>query len=147
MKVIDLLNIWVKDRNKLPEKIKIDNKVFEYDEGCNLYKTPDEDCYLIQNYLNCVERLDGEVEAIEENKEIKELDEMQIINARPELNAIKINELVQAVNKINKQLEEQETEDIEIAERELNKIFKERGESKDDKENNIPKNRKSEDKQ
>ena len=68
MKVIDLLNIWVKDRNKLPEKIKIDNKVFEYDEECNLYKTPDKDCYLIQNYLDCVERLDREVEVIEEKQ-------------------------------------------------------------------------------
>lgn len=85
MKVIDLLNIWVKDRNKLPEKIKIDNKVFEYYEECNLYKTPDEDCYLIQNYLNCAERLYREVEIIEQNKEIEELpnelinDEMSIL--------------------------------------------------------------------
>ena len=106
MKIIDLLNIWVEDRNKLPEKIKIEDKIFEFDKGCNLYKAPDEDCFLIQNYLTCAERLYAKVEVIEENKEIKELDEMQIINARPELNAIKINELVQAVNKINKQLEE-----------------------------------------
>lgn len=35
----------------------------------------------------------------------------------------KINELVRAVNKINKQLEEQETEDIDTVERELNKMF------------------------
>lgn len=62
-------------------------------------------------------------EIIEENKEIEELDEMQIINARPEINAKKINELVRAVNKINKQLEEQKTEDIETVERELNKMF------------------------
>ena len=132
MKVIDLLNIWVKDRNKLPEKIKIDNKVFEYDEGCNLYKTPDEDCYLIQNYLNCVERLYGEVEVKEENEEIIEELPNELMNDDWQYYTIKfykkINELVQAVNKINKQLEEQETEDIETAERELNKIFKERGE-------------------
>ena len=132
MKVIDLLNIWVKDRNKLPEKIKIDNKVFEYDEGCNLYKTPDEDCYLIQNYLNCVERLYGEVEVTEENEEIIEELPNELMNDDWQYYTIKfykkINELVQAVNKINKQLEEQETEDIETAERELNKIFKEREE-------------------
>ena len=130
MKVIDLLNIWVKDRNKLPEKIKIDNKVFKYDEGCNLYKTPDEDCYLIQNYLNCVERLYGEVEVTEENEEIIEELPNELMNDDWQYYTIKfykkINELVQAVNKINKQLEEQETEDIETAERELNKIFKER---------------------
>ena len=62
-------------------------------------------------------------EVIEENKEIEELDEMQIINARPEINAKKINEIVRAVNKINKELEEQQTEDINIVERELNKMF------------------------
>lgn len=132
MKIIDLLNIWVKDRNKLPEKIKIDNKVFEYNKECNLYKTPDEDCYLIQNYLNCVERLYGEVEVTEENEEIIEELPNELMNDDWQYYTIKfykkINELVQAVNKINKQLEEQETEDIETAERELNKIFKERGE-------------------
>ena len=62
-------------------------------------------------------------EVIEENKEIEELDNMELINARPEVNAIKINELVRAVNKIKKQLEEQETEDIDTVERELNKMF------------------------
>ena len=123
MKIIDLLNIWVTDKTKLPKKIKIDNEIFEYDEGCNLYKALNEDCFLIQNYLTCVEKLYEEVEAIEENKKIEELDEIQIINARPEVNAIKINELVRAVNKINKQLEEQKTEDIETVERELNKMF------------------------
>lgn len=39
------------------------------------------------------------------------------------MNAIKINELVREVNKINKQLEEQETEDIDTVERKLNKMF------------------------
>ena len=123
MKIIDLLNIWVTDRTKLPKKIKIGNKTFLYNEGLNLYVTPDKQCYLIQNYLDCIGKLNKKVEVIEENKEIEELDEMQIINARPEVNAEKINELVRAINKINKQLEEQETEDIDTVERELNKMF------------------------
>ena len=106
MKIIDILNIWVTDKTKLPKKIKVEEKIFEYHKASNLYITPDDNYFLISSYLDCAERLDREVEVIEENKEIKELDEMQIINARPELNAIKINELVQAVNKINKQLEE-----------------------------------------
>ena len=106
MKVIDLLNIWVEDRNKLPKKIKIDNEIFEYDEGCNLYKALNEDYFLIQDYLDCVERLHKEVEVTEENKQIEELDNMELINARPEVNAIKINELVRAVNKLNKGREE-----------------------------------------
>ncbi len=74
MKVIDLLNIWVEDRDKLPEKIKIEDKIFEFDKGCNLYKVPDEDSFLIQNYLTCAEMLYKEVEVIEENKEIEELE-------------------------------------------------------------------------
>lgn len=49
---------------------------------------------------------EADFEVIEENKEIEELDEMQIINARPEVNAEKINELVRAINKINKEREE-----------------------------------------
>lgn len=71
---------------------------------------------------------EADFEVIEENKEIKELDNMELINAKPEVNARKINEIVRAVNKINKQLEEQETEDIDTVERELNKMFKEREE-------------------
>ena len=78
MKVIDLLNIWVEDRDKLPEKIKIEDKIFEFDKGCNLYKVPDEDSFLIQNYLTCAEMLYKEVEVIEENKEIEEIDTTKI---------------------------------------------------------------------
>lgn len=73
MKIIDILNIWVTDRTKLPKKIKVENEVFEYDEGCKLYKALNEDYFLIQDYLDCVERLHKEVEVTEENKEIEEL--------------------------------------------------------------------------
>ena len=106
MKVIDLLNIWVEDRNKLPKKIKVEEKIFEYHEAGNLYITPNGNYFLISSYLDCAERLNREVEVIEENKEIKELDDLELINARPEVNARKINELVQAVNKLNKEREE-----------------------------------------
>ena len=30
MKIIDLLNIWVEDRNKLPKKIKVDDETYIY---------------------------------------------------------------------------------------------------------------------
>ena len=72
-------------------------------------------------------------EVIEENKEIKELYEHKTINYTQtdiRANREKINELVREVNKIKKQLEEQETEDIDTVERELNKMFKEEGKSK-----------------
>lgn len=52
------------------------------------------------------ENMHKDFEVIEENREIEELDNMELINARPEVNAIKINELVRAVNKINKEREE-----------------------------------------
>ena len=105
MKIIDLLNIWVEDRNKLPKKIKVDDETYVYDNGLDLYKIPKKDYFLISDYLDCIERIYTNVEVIEENKEIEELDNMELINARPEVNAIKINELVRAVNKLNKERE------------------------------------------
>ena len=125
MKIIDLLNIWVKDKTKLPKKVKVDNEIFEYEEDCNLYKTPDKDCYLIQTYLTCMEKLYEEVEVIEEEEieeEIEEIDELRIagitteemeseIKLKEVLNDTlydikeKINELVRAVNKLNKERE------------------------------------------
>ena len=104
MKVIDLLNIWVEDRNKLPKKIKVEEKIFEYHEAGNLYITPNDNYFLISSYLDCAERLNREVEVIEENKEIEELSIDEIDNKVTLKN--KINELVRAVNKINKEREE-----------------------------------------
>lgn len=109
MKVIDLLNIWVEDRNKLPKKIKVEEKIFEYHEAGNLYITPNDNYFLISSYLDCVERLNREVEVIEENREIKELEisesNTEIIDDFVIKNREKINELVRAVNKINKERE------------------------------------------
>ncbi len=68
--------------------------------------------------------IDIDFKVIEEKKEIEELDEMQIINTRPEVNAEKINELIRAVNKINKDLEELEPYDIEVSERDINDAIK-----------------------
>lgn len=113
MKVIDLLNIWVENRNKLPEKIKIEEKIFEYHEAGNLYITPNGNYFLISSYLDCAERLNREVEVIEENKEIEEIDTTKIFEFTMDSvfewnNEMedKINELVRAVNKINKEREE-----------------------------------------
>ena len=82
MKVIDLLNIWVEDRNKLPKKIKVEEKIFEYHEAGNLYITPNGNYFLISSYLDCAERLNREVEVIEGNEEIEEkLDWEEIIDS------------------------------------------------------------------
>ena len=76
---------------------------------------------------------EADFEVIEENKEIKELNKISYnefkytdTKHRFDLTNIeydKINELVREVNKIKKQLEEQETEDIDTVKRELNKMF------------------------
>ena len=103
MKIIDLLNIWVEDRNKLPKKIKVDNETYVYDNQLDLYKIPRKDYFLISNYLNCIERIYTNVEVIEENKEIEELNDNDIYDYNHL--QLKINELVQAVNKLNKERE------------------------------------------
>ena len=128
MKIIDSLN-KINNNEEVPEKIKFNGIVFEYDKRQQEYNYKNDDGYyetllyrvMTTHFIRSLLR--AEVEVIEENKEIEELDNMELINARPEVNAIKINELVRAVNKINKQLEEQQTEDIDTVERELNKMF------------------------
>ena len=104
MKIIDLLNIWVEDRNKLPKKIKVDDEIYVYDKQTNLYKIPKKKYFLISDYLDCIEKIYENVEVIEENKEIKELTDIDTYYSDHLLS--KINELVRAVNKINKEREE-----------------------------------------
>ena len=106
MKLIDLLNIWVNNKDKLPKKIKIKNRIFEYHEFGNLYLTSDESCFLITDYLDCVEKLSREVEVIEENKEIGEFKTEYTMRNMDIQFQDKINELVRAVNKLNKEREE-----------------------------------------
>ena len=109
MKIIDILNIWVEDRNKLPKKIKVDDEIYVYDEQTNLYKIPGKNYFLISDYLDCIEKIYENVEVIEVNKEIEELGTLtpqsetykSVVDNRD-----KINELVRAVNKLNKEREE-----------------------------------------
>lgn len=130
MKVIDILN--AKANGTLKDGFK-----FRY--GNDDYKYKKEIDAIIDSYesdLGCehiVEQiLNDEVEVIEENEEIEELPN-RLLTGKDWTPFIiehhnKINELVRAVNKINKQLEEIETEDTDTVERELNKMFKEREE-------------------
>ena len=129
MKIIDILNKMANGELEDEFKFCLEDEVYTYTKEDNSIR---DKCHnkigqtkIIETYLNKEVLLfkDNNQEVIEENKKIEELDEIQIINARPEVNAIKINELIRAVNKINKQLEEQKTEDIETVERELNKMF------------------------
>lgn len=119
MKVIDLLN-KINKGEEIPEKVKYEDTIFEYDNNrkeyihkvddwCSetlLFKITNEHTHFIQDLLK------AEVEVIEENKEIEELGEY--FDSTAELNdralaienRIKINELVRAVNKLNKEREE-----------------------------------------
>ena len=105
MKIIDILNKMANGELEDGFKFKYDNDTYKYnkkeDETVSI-----EHGVCLGNYYTVEGILNNEVEVIEENKEIEELDEMQIINARPEINAMKINELVRAVNKLNKEREE-----------------------------------------
>lgn len=111
MKIIDLLN-KINNNEEVPEKVKYEDTIFEYDKSQKEYNYKKDNGYyetllyrvMTTHFIEVLLRAD--VEVIEENEEIKELDNMELINARPEVNAIKINELVRAVNKINKEREE-----------------------------------------
>ena len=112
MKIIDILN-------KMANRTLEDGFKFCFKNEVYTYKKEDDSirdihfCRIgqrkvLENHLNEEVLLfkESDVEIIEENKEIEELDNTELTNARPEVNAIKINELVRAVNKINKEREE-----------------------------------------
>lgn len=101
----------------------LEGSYFIYDEGSFVFPIYKPDGTEYYGNVELHDLINFSFKVIEEKKEIEELDNMKLINARPEVNAIKINELVRAVNKINKQLKEQQTEDIDTVERELNKMF------------------------
>ena len=135
MKVIDLLNKMANDADYRPTVV-FTRVTFTYNTIVGDYENDrDSDYGIFANYV-IAKILNDEVEVIEENKEIEELgfieETVEYCDGSGYTNteaasAIdmhkKINELVRAVNKINKQLEEQETEDIDTVERELNKMF------------------------
>ena len=111
MKIIDLIN-KINNNEEVPEKVKYEGIIFEYDKSQKEYNHKKDNGYyetllyrvMTTHFIDVLLRAD--VEVIEENKEIKELDDLELINARPEVNARKINELVQTVNKLNKEREE-----------------------------------------
>ena len=111
MKIINILN-KINNNEEVPEKIKFDDIVFELEENKKEYSFQHENgdyetlLYRVMTTHFIDVLLKAEIEVIEENKEIEELDNMELINARPEVNAIKINELIRAVNRLNKEREE-----------------------------------------
>ena len=128
MKIIDILNKMA--NGELEDGFKFNfGDTYTYNKNTDSIK--DKEGIAIGN-IYCIENiLDCKVEVIEEKKKIEELHEYKNIGYSEcdiKTNREKINEVIRAVNKINKQLEEIETEDTDTVERELNKMFKEREE-------------------
>ena len=117
MKIIDILN-KINNNEEVPEKIKFDDTVFEYDKEQKEYNHRKDDGFyetllyrvMTTHFIDVL--LEAEVEVIEENKEIEEIDTTKIFEFTMDSvfewnNEMedKINELVRAVNKINKERE------------------------------------------
>lgn len=87
---------------KKGDKIKcISNMIgLEYGKEYEVLKPLDDAVILcgIKDYAY----FDCDFKKIEHIKKIKKLDDMQIINARSEVNAEKINEIIEIVNKLSK---------------------------------------------
>ena len=119
MKVIDILN-KINNGEEVPEKIRFNDIEFEYDKEQGEYSHETDDGYfetllydvLDTHFINNLLR--AEVEVIEENKEIEELEilesDRKVMAVFVIKNREKINELVRAVNKINKEREENKNE-------------------------------------
>lgn len=111
MKVIDLLK-KIENGENIPQKIKVYQEVFEWDILEHYYKRSNGDDLLeLCTIFNTGELLSMEVELIEDEIDIDSIGELKSVTNNIDgtvciLN--KINELVQAVKQINKEVKELE---------------------------------------
>lgn len=110
IKIIDLLN-KISNGEKIPEKIKYKNKIWEYDEYSNDYKS-EYTCLFekLFDYKRTIEFINDETEIIEEPKKIEKITVREKTLGFPngewtarnmdKAFAIKINELIDEVNKL-----------------------------------------------
>ena len=140
MKIIDILNKMANGTLENGFKFCLEDEVYIYTKGDNSirdkYHNKIGQTKIIETYLNKEVLLfkDNNQEVIEENKEIEELNKISYdefkhtdTKHRFDLTNIeydKINELVRAVNKINKDLEKTQTLNIEIDEETINNAIK-----------------------
>lgn len=102
IKIIDLL-VKIANGEQVPEKIKYNNKIWEYDAYSNDYKG--EDIWLFEElfeYRRTIEFINDEVEIIEEPKKIEKID-FRTLNTQKEKNrAMKdtINKLIDEINNL-----------------------------------------------
>ena len=124
IKIIDIAKLIAEERyNELPKKIKINNKTYEFDKTDNEYRRFNSGCSFTPLYEFMknkeieyfLELIQMEVEVIEEEKEIKKLGKLFILEGNDssvpttsqDFNnrdiAIKINELIDVVNEMRKE--------------------------------------------
>ena len=113
MKVIDLLNKMANGEN-IPQKIKVYQEVFEWDILEHYYRRSNGDDLLeLCTIFNTGELLSMEVELIEDEIDIDNIEELDkngtFINGKINDQRVidiqnKINELVQAVKQLNKEI-------------------------------------------
>lgn len=107
MKIIDIINKIANGTLEDGFKFKYDSDTYRYNKEKNEIRSIEYDDRLV-GYYKIEIILNNEVEVIEENKEIEELPN-ELINDDWTYYTIKfykkINELVRAVNKINKERE------------------------------------------
>ena len=101
MKIIDILNKMANGELKDGFKFEYKHTTYTYHEETNEIIDSEQDT-LEESWL-LGQILNDEVEVIEENKEIEELSINEVDNKVALKN--KINELVRAVNKLNKEME------------------------------------------
>lgn len=116
IKIIDLLN-KIYNKDNIPKRIIYRNCVWEYNETYNDFIDEYDNyllCLYIHDYDDLYEFLSSELEIIEEDKKIEKLCEynrdLYILTDDPDLKikysgdyndiAIKINEIIDAVNKL-----------------------------------------------
>lgn len=111
MKVIDLLKKIEKGEN-IPQKIKVYQEIFEWDILERYYKRSNGDDLLeLCTIFNTGELLSMEVELIEDEIDIDSIGELKSVTNNIDGTVCimnKINELVQAVKQLNKEVKELE---------------------------------------
>lgn len=113
MKVIDLLNKMAHGE-EVPEKIKVDNIIYIYENWEHFYYTDNEvredllvrgKDYSTNDFLNWnVELIEDEPIDIDNIGELLKIEEYEVDKTDTVINRNKINELVQAVKQLNKEI-------------------------------------------
>ena len=109
MKIIELLN-KIANNEEVPKKIKVSCYEFEWREGGRYYANITKGNYqtLLQDWLDNANKLNSEVEIIEDEEEIDEIPEVFIKKSTAgedvKFLARKYNQLVQAVKQLEKKV-------------------------------------------